>query len=169
MKNLKFKQIMFVLFFVVLATTLVACKSASVVPPTTTETITTKTVKEIIRDTIFLTKKDSSYYKAYIECVNGKPVISKPKMETRKGNHLQPPKVDLKDNVLTINCFAEAQKLFYQWKDIYIKEHQQIIQKVPYPVPADLSWWQQIQIVLGRIFLFLAVLLGIGIAVKNRI
>lgn len=150
MKN--FKHLVSVFVFVCLATMLVACKSTSVVPPTTTETVTTKTVKEVIRDTVFITPKDSSYYKAYLECVNGQVVISKPLL--KKGNYLQPPSVNIKDNILQVDCQAEAQKLFAKWKDNYTTESKATIQKIPYPIEKQLSWWQITQIWCGRLFLF---------------
>ncbi|MNF51769.1 hypothetical protein D3C85_112970 [compost metagenome] len=170
MKQSIVKSMLCVLFFVVLATTLVSCKSTSVVPPTTTEKTITTTIKEVIHDTIFQTEKDSSYYKAYLECVNGKVVITKDKKPVAKpGKHLEPPKVNLQDNILTIDCKAEAQKMFAKWKDVYIKEHQQDIQKIPYPVPLELSWWQYTQIILGRLFIVIAFLIGLVFAFKNRI
>lgn len=170
MKNVKLSHFLSIFCFVVLATTLVACKSASVVPPTTTEANTSLTVKEIIHDTVFETKPDSSYYKAYLECINGKVVIKQDtKPIVKSGKFLKPPRVNLKDNVLKIDCKAEAQKLFAQWKDKYTREHQNSIQRIPYPVEKSLSWWQQTQIILGRLLILIAVLLGIGLVLRNRI
>lgn len=169
MKNLK--QFISVLFLsCLLATTLSACKSTSVVPPTTTETATTKTITEVIRDTVFITQKDSSYYKAYLKCIDGKVVIDNAKKpQTVKGNHLKPPNVEIKDNVLQVNCESEAQKLFAQWKETYISQEQKSLQKIPYPVPAELSGWQITQIYLGRFLLVILALLALGFAFKNRI
>lgn len=166
----RLKQIMSVLFFVCLVTTLVACKSTSVVPPTTIDNSIIKTVKEVIHDTVFTTQKDSSYYRAYLNCVNGKVVLKEKTVPlSTKGNHLQPPNVNIKDNILTVDCKAEAQKLFAQWKDTYTTELQKLIKKVPYPVPAQISWWQKTQMILGDLFLVLLALLGLGLAFKNRI
>ncbi|AOW09516.1 hypothetical protein [Flavobacterium gilvum] len=170
MKNVKLNHFLSIFCFVVLATTLVACKSTSVVPPTTTQTNSTVTVKEIIHDTVFEVKKDSSYYEAYLECVNGKVVINQPsKVKTKKGSYLKPPKVEIKDNMLKVDCEAEAQKLFAQWKETYINKVIEVIQKHPYIVEKELSWWQKTQIILGRIFLFIAFLLGLGFVLRNRI
>lgn len=169
MKNINLKNLLSVLFlFCLLVTTLSSCKSSSVVPPTTKETTTTTNVTTVVRDTVFEVQKDSSFYRAYIECVNGKPVISK-KPTIKKGKYVQPPKVNLKDNILSIDCTAEAQKLFAQWKDVYTKENKSTIERVPYPVPANLSFWQSTQIILGRIFLFILAIIGLGFAFKNRI
>jgi hypothetical protein len=153
MKQFKITHFLSILFlFVLLATTLTACKSASVVTPATTETTKTITIKEVVRDTIFKTEKDSSYYKAYLECIDGK-VVTKEKPIIKSGKFLQPPKVSLKDNILIINCKAEAQKLFAQWKDTYTAANAQTIKKIPYPVIQPLTWWQTTEIILGRIFL----------------
>lgn len=168
MKQFKITHFLSLLFlFVLLATTLSSCKSAGVVPPATTDTTTEVTTKEVIHDTIFQTEKDSSYYKAYLECVNGKVVLKQAtKPIVKPGKHLKPPKVNLKDNILTVNCKAEAQKLFAQWKDTYIKEHQQIIKRIPYAVEKPPSWWQKTQINLGRIFLGILVLIAIIVGLR---
>lgn len=171
MKNLKLKRLFSLLFFFcLLVTTLSSCKSTSVVPPTTTETTKTITKTEVIRDTVFEIQKDSSYYKAYLECVNGQVVIKEKTVPlTKKGNYLQPPKVNIKDNIITVDCEAEAQKLFAQWKEIAIAAVIDTLIKNPYTIEKELSWWQETQIILGRIFLFLAVLIGLGFVFKNRI
>lgn len=168
MKQFKIQNFLSLLFlFVLLATTLSSCKSASVVPPATTETTNTITIKEVIRDTVFQTEKDSSYYKAYLECVNGKVVLkSDTQPIVKPGKFLQPPKVSLKDNMLTIDCKAEAQKLFTQWKDTYTNEQKSTIQKIPYAVEKPLSWWQKTEIILGRIFLGILVLFAIVVALR---
>lgn len=168
MKNFKITHLLSSLFLLfLLATTLSSCKSASVVPPATIETTKTITIKEVVRDTIFETKKDSSYYKAYLECVNGKVVLKKDtKPIVKSGNFLQPPKVSLQDNILTIDCKAEAQKLFAQWKDVYTNAVLQTITEHPYMVEKQLSWWQKTEIILGRIFLGILTLFAILVGLR---
>lgn len=163
MKQFKITHFLSFLFlFFLLATTLSSCKSTSVVPPATTETTQTITIKEVVRDAVFETKKDSSYYKAYLDCVNGKVVVKQDtKPIIKSGKFLHPPKVNLKDNILTIDCEAEAQKLFYQWKDVYRENMKSVLQKIPYPVEKPLTWWQKTQIILGRIFLALIIVFTI--------
>ena len=147
------------LFLFLLATTLVACKSTSVVlPTTTTDSTTTKTVTVKIHDTVFRTEKDSSYYKAYLECVNGKVQFNKDRIPVQhSGKYLQAPKVSLKGQVIYVDCEARAQELFANWKDTYIATHQAVIKHEPYPVPLQLTWWQTTEIWLGRIFLGLII------------
>ena len=159
--------------FVLLATALSSCKSTSAVLPTaTTDSTSTKLVTTKIHDTIFKTEKDSSYYKAYLECVNGKVVVSqKFKVESHKGNYLEAPKVQLQDNILKVDCRAEAQALYAKWIDKYTLEHQQITKNIPYAVPLDLSWWQKTQIWAGRLLLLIVffVLIGAGLRASKII
>jgi hypothetical protein len=143
---------------------LVSCK-AGVVPPTTTDTTTTKTETVILHDTILTTEKDSSYYRAYLDCVNGKVIIT-PKVKTKKGSYLQPPKVNIKDNILQVDCEAEAQKLFTKWKEKFISEHRATIQRIPYPVEKELTWWQKSRMTLGSIFLVLLLLIALVVALR---
>ncbi|WP_298307260.1 hypothetical protein [Flavobacterium sp.] len=167
MKNFKLKNVLSILFLFVLVTTLVSCKSPSVVLPTKTETITNSAVKEVIRDTVFEVKKDSSYYKAWLECVDGQIKIkenTKPKFT--KGKYLQPPKVLIKGNELTVDCEAEAQRLFAQWKDTFTEKNTSTTTEIPVLVEKDLSWWQETQIWCGRIFLGILALFFIAIGLR---
>lgn len=156
MKNSKIRSLLSFLFlFVVLVGTLTSCKSTSISLPTKTEVTNTITTKEVVHDTIFETKKDSSYYKAWLECQDGK-VIIKDQAKTTKGKYLQPPKVIIKDNYLKVDCEAEAQKLFAQWKDIYRTNNLQTTITKTVEVERKLTWWQSFQIWCGRIFLAIA-------------
>ena len=155
MKILKLKNFLSLLFlFCLLATTLSSCKSTGVVPPTTIKTTSAVTTKEVLHDTVFQTEKDSSYYKAYLECVNGKVVVKQDTKSIQKsGKFLKPPNVSLKDNLLIIDCEAEAQKKYAQWKDTYTSAVLQTITEHPYVIEKPLSWWQKTEIILGQIFL----------------
>lgn len=153
MKNIN-KIVWVYLYLVCLVGTLTACKSPSVSLPTTTEIINTTTTKEVVRDTIFETKKDSSFYKAWLECVDGKVVISPTqKPVEKKGEYVKPPKVTIKDNILNVDCVAEAQKLFAQWKDVYTLENFQTTVLKTVEVEKKLTWWQNFQMMCGRLFL----------------
>ena len=151
--------------FVVLVGTLVGCKTANVLPPTTIENTNTIIKKEVVHDTVFNTQKDSSYYKAWLDCKDGKVII---KSQTNKtaGKFLQPPKVILKDNYITVDCEAEAQKLFAKWKDTYTSENHQSNTSKPVLVERQLTWWQKFQIWCGRIFLAVALVSVIKFLLK---
>lgn len=158
---MKFKYYLIVF----LSVFLLSC--ATVPKPKEATTIeTNKIIKEIIKDTVFITKKDSSFYKAYIKCINNEPVIVG-QQKTRQSGHkkvfpkavsgkfLEPPNVHLKNNVLSVSCKAEAQRLFVKWKEQHIQEQSNKTKTIVLPpklIEKELSWWQQLWIVLGKIF-----------------
>lgn len=161
------KKLILFIGCVVLVAQLVGCKSsASSLPPPSTDVVKTKEVTKIIRDTVFKTEKDSSFYRAYIECVNGKPVIKQPK--AKSGKNLKEPKVDLKGNELQVDCHAEAQELFHQWQETYIKENQSKTIKVPYAVPTPLTQFQVVQLWFGRLFIFLLLLFVVAAILRYK-
>ena len=155
------------LFLFVLVGTLVGCKTTNALPPTKTEISKTITVKEIVRDTVFTVQKDSSYFKAWLECKNGQ-VLLKPNNKITRGKYLQPPKIIIKDNVLEVDCKAEAQKLFAQWKDVYKTENNQTIITNTIEVERQLTFLQTAQIWLGRILLLLILALVTMSILKNK-
>lgn len=138
MKNIKLGCLFFVLTII-----LVSCGGKK--PVVVQNTVTTeKTITTTLHDTILTIKKDSSFYKALLECENGKPKI-KSVTQAEPGRNLKIPKVRIDDNILKVDCEAEAQKLFASWQSIYIKEHRQEIKEVPV-ITNVLTWWQKTQI-----------------------
>jgi hypothetical protein len=147
----------------------VGCKSSAGVPPKTTERVREVITKEIVKDTFFVVQADSSFYKAYIECVNGKPVLKNP--QTKKGRALKAPKVSLKNGQLDVDCEAEAQRLFHEWKEAHTTDREVVTVAIPYAVEKPLSQWQVVQIWCGRLFLFflLAFIIAVGLRLKKII
>ncbi|CAA0153008.1 conserved exported hypothetical protein [Tenacibaculum maritimum] len=131
----------------------------------------TKIIKEIEKDTVFLIKKDSSFYKAYIKCVKNKPVLVQPKRKQnfqsndltpvkRSGKYLKPPNVNLKDGVLSVACESKARELFHKWKEKFVQEHKETTKTITLPpklIPRPLSWWQKLWIGLGKILFLVGV------------
>lgn len=151
----------FLLFFFLFGGLLLSCKSNA---PLTENKEKIITIKEIVKDTVLIVEKDSSYYEAYIDCINGKPVIREPQKpkdkdtaQSKKGKHLAVPDVKIEDNILKVNCYQEAQKLFITWKEQYIKEFEKET-KIPPPVTVekDFSWWELTQLWIGKIVLFIS-------------
>lgn len=133
------------------------------------ETVTQiRTVETILKDTLLTIPADSAFYKLYVDCVNGKPVlrdIANSSNSPEKTNHTseqnkKPPKATLNGNELNITCYQQAQKLFFSWKEKYIKEEistQKTIQLPPVPIEKKLSWWQQLWISLGKFYTVIAI------------
>lgn len=137
-------------FFTLLLISCGGSKKPLIVEKTVQEKVT-----ETIRDTVFETKPDSSFYKALIDCQNGRPIL-KPVMETPGNSYLKAPAVELKGNILTANCYAQAQQLFAQWKETYREKLTET--EVPVIVPQELNWFQKLLIKLGWILLIAIVL-----------
>lgn len=153
-------------FLFLLIGTLVSCKSNSVPLSTTTE-VNTITTKVTVRDTVFLTEKDSSYYSAWLECIDGKVKIKGDPILT-PGKNLKPPNVNIQDNKLSVDCKAEAQRLFASWKEIYISENKQVDKRIPVPYEKPLTYWQQTEVWCGRFFIFLIALALIYLILKLK-
>ena len=138
--------------FFVLTILLVSCgstKSAVVQNNTTTE----KTITETVHDTIFKIEADSSIYQALLDCQNGKVVV-KEVIKAEPGRTLKSPRVRIDNNKLKVDCEAEAQKLFAQWKSTHETEKIFVSKEIPVKVN-ELTWWQQTKIRLFWIFLII--------------
>lgn len=159
-------------FFLIGSLLLQSCKSKPN-PVETKETFITKT--ETVKDTVLVVEIDSSYYSAYIDCVNGKPVLvqsqkqiedfnSKNQTQSAKaptskaGRSVKPPSVNLENGVLSVNCTKEAEKLFFSWKETYLKEKQ--INTTPVFRDKPLSTFQEVKLAIGNIVIWL---LGLAI------
>lgn len=142
-------------------------RTAVSLQPTTTERTTT-TVEEVKRDTTLVVAADKSSYVAELAIQGNKIVVKDANIKRSTNKALQPPKVQLLNNKLTVDCTLEAQSLFFEWRNQYIKENTVKEIKIPVAVPLELSWWQNMQLWMGRVFLFLTVVGGTGYFIKNR-
>ena len=160
MKSLKIFSVIFS-FFLLECLLFTSCKSKL---PEETKTTYVKAIEKV-KDTVFVIEKDSSMYQAYIDCVNGKPVLKQsfedyqnqhPKTATapkqKEGKDLKIPKVKLsKNGLLTVNCEKEAQRLFATWKEKYTAEITET--QKPIYIDKELTTWQNIQLYTGKITL----------------
>ena len=148
MNNLK--RLVFLFFS---ALVLVSCKSPK--PVLSEEKTKMITIKETVHDTVFKIQKDSSSYRALLECQNGKVVV-KNVIQAEPGRTLKSPKVRLDNNKLNVDCELKEQELYARWKSQQVKETEvktiNTTKFVNY-----LTFWQKVQIWLGRIFLLVLV------------
>lgn len=156
----------FLFIFLILCSLVVfSCASKKTPEPVILEK--TKEITKTVRDTTYIIEADSSFYTAYIDCVNGKPVIrenSETKAKSKPGQALQVPKPKIEGNVLTVDCYANEHELKKQWEETYIKEHEQTPIEKPVEVEKPLTFWLKTQIWFGRIFmgiLSLSVIIGV--------
>ncbi len=126
---------------------------------------TTKTVKEIVRDTTLIVKPDSAYYRAWVECRDNKPVLVQRDTITlkdtvfvaQKGAYLQVPKVELKGNILKVESKADKQEIKAQLKEKATVEVRTVIKEVE----KKLNWLQTLFIWSGGILWLVIVVVGI--------
>ena len=157
MKN--FHTFISLLFVLLLA--LVSCASKKPSEPVIIET--TKTIKEVVKDTVFTVKADSSYYKAYVDCRDGKPVITN--TEIKSGFNLKAPKVNLKNGLLQVNCKIDSSAVAFKYLQKYItveKPKIVVVPKVEYK-EKPFRWYHKFLMWTGGIFLFLS---AVGIVLK---
>ena len=139
------------LFFSVLV--LVSCRSPK--PVLSEEKSKTITIKETVHDTVFKIKKDSSSFKALLECQNGK-VVLKNVIQAEPGRTLKSPKVRLDNNNLSVDCELKEQQLYARWKSQQVNEVEvKTIQTTKFV--NHLTFWQKVQIWLGRILLLILI------------
>lgn len=139
--------IWFIVAFVIIFLT--SCKTKERV--ITNDVIRTIDKTVTIRDTIIEIEKDSSYYSAYIECINNKPVL-KPK-DSKSGKNLKEPNVKLNNGLLEVECETRAQQLFIQWKEQYIKEYESQHTNDPVYIEISFRWYEKVLLVIGAITL----------------
>ncbi len=154
---------------------ILGCRTKTVVLPP--DKITeTKTIKEIVRDTVIQVEADSAYYQAWIECSNGKPVIKQndpqKQITTSEGKNLNTPAVSLDEfGRLSVQCKYLQNQLKVALKDKYIleqKTNEKTFVPPPQIIEKELSWWQKLWIALGKILSgVLIVYLGFRISWKS--
>lgn len=183
MKNL----ISCVCYCLVLMVLLVSCKSRKPVEPDKIKE--THYIKEVVRDTVITVKADSTYYEAWIECVNGKPVLREPtaqypekissevkrypysKESLPKEPYLKPlqkPKVSLDENGrLSVECKKEVEQIKAQLINKYENRVRELEKTAL--VEKNLKWWQIALMWCGVAFIgtFLILIIGAVINLKK--
>ncbi|MCU7615659.1 hypothetical protein NZ698_00495 [Chryseobacterium sp. PBS4-4] len=150
------RKFFFIIFLFLFIGAVVSCTSKKPLDPVIITN--TKEITKIVRDTVFKVEADSSYYEAYIKCVNGKPVLvdtPETKANSKPGKSLKQPTAKIDGDKLKVDCNKNLEELHAKWEETYIKEHEQKPIYVPQLVYKDkpLTWWQNTQQWLGRIFL----------------
>lgn len=125
----------------------------------------TRVVTQTVHDTVLQIEKDSSSYKALLDCQNGK-IVLKEVAQSEPGRNLKSPKVQIKGNTLEIDCEAKAHQAVLH----YINTHQTdtTVHTVPIKVN-ELTTWQKIQIGGFKILMGIMVLFGLFVYIKSKI
>lgn len=150
---------------------LFSCKTRQIVQPAKTVVSTVeKVIKQTTRDTTFIVAADSSFYNAWIECRDGKPVLKKDtttKQFSLSPLRLKKPFVTLsEDGQLNIECFTENLELKARINDLTteINNTTSTVEQIPIEVVKDFTSTQKLFIILGKIFgCILLLLIGYGV------
>lgn len=149
-KKLNYSAVLFSFIVVVFS-----CRSPK--PVQGENKIQTITITETLHDTVFKISKDSSSYNALLECLNGK-VILKNVIQAEPGRTLKSPRVRLDNNTLQVDCDLKEQELYAAWKSKQVEDIQEKTITITKFVN-HLTFWQKVQIWLGRILLLALVFL----------
>lgn len=149
------KKLKCFVFSLLIILIVISCRSPK--PVENENKIQTITITETLHDTVFKIAKDSSSYNALLDCINGK-VVLKNVIQAEPGRTLKSPRVRLDNNKLSVDCNLKEQELYAFWKSKQVKDVQEktitITKFVNY-----LTFWQKVQIWLGRILLISLVFL----------
>ena len=74
-------------------------------------------VREVLRDTVVTVEADSSLLRALVECDSLGQAHLRQLAEYRAGDRLPPPKVSIRDNVLTATAAVDSMAIYLTLKD----------------------------------------------------
>jgi hypothetical protein len=156
----KLKYFAFLLFFLLIV---ISCRSPKSIQ--NENKVQTITITEMLHDTVFKIAKDSSSYNALLDCINGK-VILKNVIQAEPGRTLKSPRVRLDNNKLSVDCNLKEQKLYAFWKSKQVKDIQEKTITITKFVN-HLTFWQKVQIWIGRLLVIALLLLTARFVYKN--
>jgi hypothetical protein len=108
-------------------------------------------VKETIRDTVVAIPADGSSFRAEMGVDNAGNAIIKNVLSTHVGKRAKAPQVQIKDQVLKVDCLCDSMRIYLKLKDTHITD--MLKETVFVPTEKALSAWQQVQLWLGRVLL----------------
>ncbi|WP_336834079.1 hypothetical protein [Sphingobacterium siyangense] len=138
-----------VIYIAVAGLFLIGCKTKTVYLPSQTKFIEkTSIVHE--RDTTIQIEQDSSFYRAWIECQNNKPVLKNPILGKGSGK-VKAPIVSLDSSGrLDVGCVTENIALRIKLKELETQINEKVTETVEVAKP--LTFFQELFIKVGQIF-----------------
>lgn len=117
-------------------------------------------VVETLRDTVVRIEADSSLLRALVECDSLGQAHLRELAEYRAGNRLPPPKVSIRDNVLTATASVDSMAIYLTLKDRFTESTKIEREVVTQTVEVNrLTWWQTLWMRAGQILTAAAALL----------
>lgn len=118
-------------------------------------------IRDTVRDTLVQVRADASLIKALLECDSAGNVLLKRILEYEAGEHVDPPKLDILDNVLTATVEVDSFGIFMTFRERYVErtDYMESQEKETVTVYVNrLTGWQKFRVRLGD-----CVLIGVPI------
>jgi hypothetical protein len=117
-------------------------------PAITEKETVTVTMKETVRDTTVVIRSDTSMIRALLDCDENRNVVIRQMTELRSGLHVKPPRLLVRNNVLTVTAQVDSFAVYVAWK-----EREKQVREVQTEILTEnkLTGWQWFQIWFGRI------------------
>lgn len=119
------------------------------------------TVTERLRDTVVRVEADSAMLRALIECDSLGQAHIRELLRYRAGQRVEPPRVEIRDNVLTATARVDSQAIYLALKDRYAEKIARTNRSEVRTVEVNrLTWWQTLWCRLGQILFAAGAILG---------
>lgn len=141
-----------------------SCRTARVFQPIQRSKII---VKETFRDTVVNIPVDRSSFQAALGKDDAGNLIIKEVLNVQAGKRAKAPKVQIKDQVLKVDCVCDSLDIYLKLKDTHITD--QLHETVFVPTEKPLSAWQQVQLWAGRALLILLAGMLVILLIPKRI
>lgn len=132
---------------------LTGCGSHKMVAASTDrQTSDSVVIRETVRDTVVTVEADSALIRALVECDSLGQAHVRQLLEYQAGDRLKPPRVVIRDNVLTATARIDSLAIYMQLKDRYQEAvKREIVTVTQYVETNKLTWWQTLFHRLGII------------------
>ncbi len=112
--------------------------------------VRTEKVLETVRDTVVNVQADSASIKALLECDSVGNVLLKRIAEYEAGKHVNPPKLDIRDNVLTAKVKVDSFGIYMTFLERYVERTDFTESREKEIVYVNrLTGWQKFRVRLG--------------------
>ncbi len=124
-------------------------------------------VKETIRDTVVAIPTDRSSFRAALGVDQNGNTTIKEVLNTHVGKRSKAPQVQIKDQVLKVDCLCDSMSIYLKLKDTHITD--MLKETVFVPTEKALTAWQQVQLWLGRVLLIALTGIVIMLLINRKI
>lgn len=124
-------------------------------------------VKETIRDTVVSIPADRSSFRADLGVDQNGNTTIKEVLNAHVGKRARAPQVQIKDQVLKVDCLCDSMRIYLKLKDTHITD--MLKETVFVPTEKALTAWQQVQLWLGRVLLIALTGIVIMLLINRKI